>query len=63
MCTKAEHNRKMMSQEDVDRTGEFNPDPEIIVTLEDGFKQRFWITGLSDYEYLNRAKHIREFCT
>ena len=45
----------------VDRTYEFaKPDNEIVVTLEDGHTQRFWLTGLTDEEYIKRARYLRD---
>jgi len=45
----------------VDRTYENSPeDPEITVTLENGFKVDFWQTGLSDKEYIKRTKLIQK---
>jgi len=45
----------------IDRTGQFEQEPEIIVTLPCGFIVRFWITGLTDKEYIRRAKEIKAF--
>ena len=43
----------------VNRLYEFDPDePEVIVTLENGYKERFWVQGLSDKEYINRTKKL-----
>lgn len=43
----------------VNRLWEFDPDePEVIVTLENGHKERFWVQGLSDKEYINRTKKL-----
>jgi hypothetical protein len=47
----------------VDRTQE---DPEVgqdsvvKVTFQDGFECRFWVPGLHDDEYVQRAEMIRE---
>jgi hypothetical protein len=50
----------IMSVVTVDRTSESTtPDTEILVTLKDGFKVRFFIPGLSDSEYKKRARAIR----
>lgn len=40
----------------IDRT---NPE-EVKVTLEDGYALRFWVTGLTDEEYIRRTTLIRE---
>ena len=45
----------------VDRTYESShEDSEIKVTLENGFEVEFWITGLTDKEYIRRAKLIQK---
>jgi hypothetical protein len=45
----------------VDRTYENSPeDAEITVTLSDGHKERFWLMGLTDAEYIRRTKMMRE---
>lgn len=45
----------------VDRTWEFaEPDPEIIVTLPDGYSVRFWEQRLSNKEYIRRTILIRQ---
>lgn len=45
----------------VDRTWEFaEPDPEIIVTLPDGYYVRFWEQRLSNKEYIRRTILIRQ---
>lgn len=45
----------------VDRTWEFaEPDPEIKVTLRDGYSVRFWEQGLSNKEYIKRTLLIRK---
>jgi len=45
----------------VDRTYENSPeDAEITVTLSDGYTERFWLMGLTDAEYIERTKMIRE---
>lgn len=50
-----------VSKPTVDRTYEFaEPDNEIVVTLEDGHSERFWLTGLTDEEYIGRARYLRD---
>lgn len=50
-----------VSKPTVDRTYEFaEPDNEIVVTLEDGYTERFWLKGLTDEEYIKRARYLRE---
>lgn len=45
----------------VDRTYENSPeDPEITVTLSDGYRARFWLMGLSDAEYIKRTIMMRK---
>ena len=45
----------------VDRTYEKSPeDQEITVTLENGFKVDFWMTGLTNKEYIRRTKLIQK---
>jgi hypothetical protein len=45
----------------VDRTHECDPeDPEITVILPCGHKERFWMTGLSDAEYIRRTKILKK---
>jgi hypothetical protein len=45
----------------VDRTYENSPeDAQVIVTLADGYTERFWLMGLTDAEYIERAIAIRE---
>jgi len=34
-------------------------DEEVTVTLSTGEKTRFWVMGLSDAEYIRRAKEIK----
>lgn len=47
----------VVSKPIVDRTYEFaKPDNEIVVTLENGHIERFWIQGLTDNEYIERAR-------
>ena len=49
-----------MDQATVDRTFEDCPeDPEIVVTLPCGHTERFFITGLSDQEYVTRAQTLK----
>lgn len=48
-----------MAKPFVDRTCENDADPEIVVTLSCGFAVRFWLTGLSDAEYVRRTKQIK----
>ena len=44
----------------VDRTNESGSGhQEIVVYFPDGYKIRFWQTGLTDDEYIHRAKLIR----
>lgn len=43
----------------VDRTYENDTDPEICVVFRDE-TIRFWLTGLSDTEYIKRARQIRK---
>ena len=44
----------------IDRTYEYaEPDSLVVVTLEDGFQARFFLHGLSDYEYIQRTRQIR----
>lgn len=44
----------------VDRTWEFaEPDPEIKVTLPDGYSIRFWEKGLTNEEYIRRTLLIQ----
>lgn len=44
----------------VDRTHEFStPDNEVVVTLECGWEERFWVAGLTDEEYIKRARYIK----
>lgn len=51
----------IVSKPTVDRTDEFaEPDNEIVVTLEDGHTRRFWLSGLTDEEYIRRARHLRD---
>jgi hypothetical protein len=51
----------VVSKPTVDRTCErFEPDGEIIVTLEDGHVERFWLPGLADEEYIERARYLRD---
>lgn len=46
-----------MKTDTVDRTREFSKlDNEIVVTLKCGHTERFWVTGLSDDEYIKRAR-------
>lgn len=45
---------------EIDRMMEFDEeDAEVLVIFEDGYRVRFWLTGLSDDEYTRRAKLIR----
>jgi hypothetical protein len=45
----------------VDRTYEEDPeDPEITVILPCGHKERFWVAGLSDAEYIRRTKMLKK---
>lgn len=45
----------------VDRTYEDHGDnSEIAVELPCGFEISFWLTGLTDEEYINRAKMIKQ---
>lgn len=45
----------------IDRTYEFaEPDSEVSVVLSDGFKARFFQSGLTDLESIRRAKLIRD---
>ena len=45
----------------VDRTYENSgDDSEVKVTLRCGFSARFWVTGLSDAEYIRRTKEIKK---
>jgi hypothetical protein len=51
----------IVSKPTVDRTYEFaEPDNEIVVTLEDGYTERFWLKGLTDEEYIKRARYLRD---
>lgn len=44
----------------VDRAGDpSDPDYAIFVIFPDGEKIRFWLTGLTDEEYIARAEAIR----
>ena len=44
----------------VDRTFENSPeDAEVSVELPCGHRERFWLTGLSDAEYIWRAKAMK----
>lgn len=54
----------MEGKVEVDRTLEFaGPDNDVLVTLEDGFTVSFWVTGLTDEEYVYRARKIHEIET
>ena len=44
----------------VDRDGEYNEDPEVIVFLDENHKERFFVQGLTDDEYIKRAEYLRE---
>lgn len=45
----------------VDRESEqVEGDPEVVVTLKDGYTERFFLKGLSDEEYVKRARILRE---
>jgi len=44
----------------VDRSGEHLEDPIIAVTLPCGFHVDFWLTGLTDEEYIKRTKLIKK---
>lgn len=35
-------------------------DNEIIVTLEDGYVERFWLKGLTDEQYIQRTRLLRD---
>lgn len=49
-----------LSQPIVDRTYEFEKhDPMVRVILEDGYVARFWIQGLTDEEYIMRAREFQ----
>ncbi len=49
-----------MEQPIVDRTYEHNkPDVLIIVTLECGYGERFFIPGLTDTEYISRTRELK----
>jgi hypothetical protein len=51
----------MDSETIVDRSFEhYEEDPEIVVILPDGYRARFWETGLSDEEYICRTEKLRE---
>ena len=44
----------------VDRpTNEAGIDAETVVIFPDGYRVRFWVTGLSDDEYIRRAELLR----
>jgi hypothetical protein len=43
----------------VHRSGENWDDPIIVVTLADGYEVKFWLTGLTDQEYIRRAQLIK----
>ena len=43
----------------VDRTREHCEDAEILVRLDCGHEERFWEAGLSDREYVRRAKKMK----
>lgn len=46
----------------VDRTFENSPeDPEIVVTLPCGHKERFFETGLTDEEYIKRTERLKGY--
>jgi hypothetical protein len=47
----------------VDRSGQQNREPVIKVTLPCGFMVEFWLIGLTDKEYIQRAKTIKELET
>lgn len=45
----------------VDRTHEFSEeDPEVKVTLPDGYTERFFVQNLCDAEYIRRTIMLRE---
>lgn len=45
----------------VNRSGNTaDPDYTIDVELPCGYKERFWLQGLSDREYLRRARHLKK---
>lgn len=49
-----------MTRATVDRTYESSEgDSEIVVTLPCGHAERFFITGLSDAEYIRRTEQIK----
>lgn len=44
----------------VDRSGQQDKEPVITVILSCGFSVSFWLIGLSDREYIRRAKEIKK---
>lgn len=43
-----------MTKGEIDKIGE-----DVVCTLKDGFKLRFWDTTLSDAEYIRRTKEVQ----
>lgn len=45
----------------VDRRGEgMGEDEEIVVELPCGHKERFWLMGLTDLQYIKRTKYLKK---
>lgn len=58
-CDLSRSDRDKLSTVDRSNEGDHD-DADILVTLDCGHQERFWLMGLSDQEYIDRARRLKK---